>query len=123
MAHPITLVPANQQIMASMQGTPASEFDKTETLGTLKAFGFIKERFSGASYDMHRLVHIAMQNWLKVKDEWRSWNEKTLNQITDAFPWSQHENRAVWMMYLPRANCAITAFKSSFGETRNLPWS
>ena len=102
---------------------PASEFDKTEALGTLKAFGFIKERFSTASYDMHRLVHIAMQNWLKLKDEWRSWNEKTLNQITDAFPWPQHENRAVWMMYLSHAKCAITVFKSSFGETYNLPSS
>ncbi|KFY96250.1 hypothetical protein V500_02532 [Pseudogymnoascus sp. VKM F-4518 (FW-2643)] len=102
---------------------PASEYDKIEALGTLKAFGFIKERFSAASYDMHRLVHIAMQNWLKLKDEWRSWNEKTLNRITDTFPWPQHENREVWMMYLPHAKCAITAFKSSFGGTRNLPWN
>ncbi|KAH6694363.1 hypothetical protein BKA61DRAFT_532093 [Leptodontidium sp. MPI-SDFR-AT-0119] len=48
---------------------PASEFDKTEALGTLKAFGFIKERLAGALYDMHRLVHTAMQNWLKLKDD------------------------------------------------------
>jgi hypothetical protein len=102
---------------------PASGFDKTKALGTLKAFGFITERFSAASYDMHRLVHMAMQNWLTLKDEWRSWNEKTLNQITDAFPSPQHENRAVWMMYLPHAKCAISAFKSSFGETRDPPWN
>ena len=38
----------------------ASEFDKTEALGTLKAFGFIKERVSGTLYDMHQLVHTAM---------------------------------------------------------------
>jgi tetratricopeptide (TPR) repeat protein len=102
---------------------PASEFDKTAALGTLKAFGFIKERLTGASYDMHRLVHMAMQNWLKHKDEWRSWNEKTLKQITNVFPWPQHENRAVWMMYLPHVECAITVFKNSFGEIRDLPWS
>jgi hypothetical protein len=36
---------------------PASDFDKAEALGTLKAFGFIKEHVSGASYDIHRLVH------------------------------------------------------------------
>jgi hypothetical protein len=41
---------------------PASEFEKTEALGTLKAFGFIKERVSGALYDIHRLVHMAIQN-------------------------------------------------------------
>ena len=41
---------------------PATEFDKADALGTLKAFGFIKERVSGGSHDMHRLVHTAMQN-------------------------------------------------------------
>ncbi|KFZ16903.1 hypothetical protein V501_02016 [Pseudogymnoascus sp. VKM F-4519 (FW-2642)] len=93
---------------------PASEFDKSEALGTLKAFGFIKERHGGASYDIHRLVHTAMQNWLKLKDEWRSWNEKTLRQITNAFPWPQHENRDMWMMCLPHAQCSIASFEKSF---------
>jgi tetratricopeptide (TPR) repeat protein len=102
---------------------PASRFDKMEALGTLKAFGFIRERPSGTSYDMHRLVHIAMQNWLKLKDEWRGWNEKTLKQITNVFPSPQHENRAVWMMYLPHAQYAMANFEKSFGEAKDLPWS
>jgi hypothetical protein len=104
---------------------PASEFDKIGALGTLKAFGFIKERVSGASYDMHRLVHMAMQNWLKHKDEWRSCNEKTLNQMTNTFPWPQHENRAVWMVYLPHAQCIIATFNMGLSrtkETNELLW-
>jgi len=96
----------------------ASEFDKTETLGTLKAFGFIKERISGTSYDMHRLVYKAMQNWLKLKDEWRNWRQKSLRQISNIFPWPQHENRAVWMMYLPRAQYTIATFKIGLGRTK-----
>ncbi|KIN05367.1 hypothetical protein OIDMADRAFT_177562 [Oidiodendron maius Zn] len=99
----------------------ASEFDKAKALGTLKAFGFIKERLSGVSYDMHRLVHMAMQNWLKLRDEWRSWNEKTLNQITDVFPWPEHKNRVIWTMYLPHAQYAFTSFEKSFGKTKDLP--
>ena len=66
---------------------PAPQFEKTEALGTLKAFGFIKERLRGESYDMHRLVHIAMQNWLKLNNELTLWNGKTLKQIADIFPW------------------------------------
>jgi hypothetical protein len=50
----------------------ASDFDKAEALSTLKAFGLIKERLSSVSYNMHWLVHTAMQNWLKLKDKWRS---------------------------------------------------
>jgi tetratricopeptide (TPR) repeat protein len=102
---------------------PASEFDKIEALGTLKAFGFIKERSNGTSHDMHRLVHIVMQNWLKLKGEWRSWNTKTLRQITNVFPWPEHKNRAMWIAYLPHAKYAMTAFESSFGETFDLSWS
>jgi pentatricopeptide repeat protein len=101
----------------------ASEFDKTEALGTLKAFGFIKERVSGSSYDMHRLVHTVMQNWLKLNDEWRSWNRKTMERITDIFPQPRHENRAVWMMYVPHTQYIITTVKKSYSKTMDLPWS
>ena len=101
---------------------PASEFDKTEALGTLKAFGFIKERVNG-TYDMHRLVHTAIQNWLKLKDEWRSWNQNTLSQITSVFPWPEHKNKAVWIMYLPHAQYIIMTFNIAYsgaGDTRTL---
>ena len=97
---------------------PASEFDKTEALGTLKAFGFIKERVRQTSYDMHRLVHIAMQNWLKLKKEWETWNEKSLRQISNSFPWPQHENRAIWMTYLPHAQFIIATFNIGLSRTK-----
>ncbi|KFY18110.1 hypothetical protein V492_00135 [Pseudogymnoascus sp. VKM F-4246] len=100
----------------------ASEFDKMEALGTLRAFGFIKEHLGGASYDIHRLVHTAMQNWLQLKNEWRSWNEKTLKQITNVFPWPQYENRDMWMACLPHAQCAIASFEKTFAGTKDLPW-
>ncbi|RDW57769.1 hypothetical protein BP5796_12570 [Coleophoma crateriformis] len=57
---------------------PAATLDQTEALGTLKAFGFIKERIGGSLYDMHRLVHTAMQNWLKLQTEWQIWNQRAL---------------------------------------------
>jgi hypothetical protein len=48
---------------------PASEFNQAKAISTLKAFGFVRERVSRDLYNMHQLVHIAMQNWLKLKDE------------------------------------------------------
>ena len=74
---------------------------------------------------MHRLVHTAMRNWLKLKDEWTSWNQKSLKQITNIFPWPQHENRAMWMMYLPHAQYTIATFNiglSGTKETKELLW-
>ena len=99
---------------------PAPQLEKAEAIGTLKAFGFIKERLRGESYDMHRLVHIAMQSWLNLKDELTSWNEKTLKQIADTFPLPAHENKTMWTMYLPHAQCIIasTKFCSGLEESR-----
>jgi tetratricopeptide (TPR) repeat protein len=97
---------------------PASELERTEALGTLKAFGFIKNRIGGTSYDMHRLVHTAMQNWLKLQDEWRSWNQKTLNQITSVFPWPHYGNKTIWMIYLPHAHCITTTFNDPLSRTK-----
>jgi len=99
---------------------PASLINKTEALGTLKAFAFIKERTSRESYDMHRLVHIAMQNWLKIKDEWWAWNQKSLERVSTIFPWPQHQNRAVWMIYLPHAQHIIATFNMQLSKTKEL---
>jgi tetratricopeptide (TPR) repeat protein len=104
---------------------PASDFEKTEALGTLKAFGFIKERVGGGSYDAHRLVHTAMQNWLKLKKEWIDWNQWALEHIAFIFPWPQHENRALWMMYLPHTQCIIATYNEGLtitDETMEPPW-
>lgn len=51
---------------------PASEIDKTEALGALKAFGFIRERVTRLLYNIYRLVHAIIQNRLKLKDEWET---------------------------------------------------
>jgi tetratricopeptide (TPR) repeat protein len=96
----------------------SSELEKIEALGTLKAYGFITERISGASYDMHRLVHTSMRNWLTLKHEWSSRNEKSLRQVANIFPWPQHENRAIWLMYLPHAQCIIASFNNRLRRTK-----
>jgi hypothetical protein len=70
---------------------------------------------------MHRLVHIAMQNWLRLKEQWGNWNQKTLEQMAHIFPWPQHENRAVWLIYLPHALYIIATVKQHFSGTINLP--
>ena len=46
-----------------------------------------------------------------------------LKQIANIFPWPQHEDRAVWMMYLPHAQYAIATFKKGPNETKELPRS
>jgi hypothetical protein len=97
-----------KDIPRSLLPAGASPKKEIKALGTLKAFGFIRERINGASYDMHRLVHIAMRNLLKLKDKWGTWKQASLRRVLDIFPWPQNENRAVWTMYLPHAHTIAT---------------
>ncbi|KAH8684468.1 putative kinesin [Tricladium varicosporioides] len=97
---------------------PASEIEKTEALGTLKAFGFIKERVTRDSYDMHPLVYKAMQNWLKIMRYWEDSNREGLINISKIFPQPQHTNRAVWTRYLPHAQYIITSLDLELIRTK-----
>ena len=80
---------------------PAAKASKTEAIGTLKAYAFITQREGQNSYDIHRLVQLAARNWLKEQGELNLWATKTLLQLADEFPFPKHENRDVWIKYLP----------------------
>jgi hypothetical protein len=49
--------------------TRSSNLKELEAIGTLKAYAFITQRDSQDFYDIHRLVQIAMRNWLKTRNE------------------------------------------------------
>ena len=60
---------------------------------------------------MHRLVHIAMQSWLKLNGKLSVWNETTLKRIADAFPWPDYENKTIWTIFLPHAQYILASTK------------
>ena len=47
----------------------ACELKVYEAIGTLRAYAFISERTGQESYDVHRLVRLAMRNWLAEEGE------------------------------------------------------
>jgi tetratricopeptide (TPR) repeat protein len=86
---------------------PADELEAEEAIGTLKAYAFITERASHNSYDMHRLVRLAMQHWLAEKGELDTCVMSMLQRLNKAFPYPEHENRAAWAIYLPHVLQAL----------------
>jgi tetratricopeptide (TPR) repeat protein len=80
---------------------PAGRIKAAEAIGTLKAYAFITEREQSGSYDIHRLVRLSMLNWLTEEGERKDWITKVLRRLADVFPFAKHENRGVWMRYLP----------------------
>ncbi|KAK5263049.1 hypothetical protein LTR96_011516, partial [Exophiala xenobiotica] len=88
-----------------VQGDDELEVD--EAMGTLKAYAFITEREDQQSFDVHRLVQLAMRNWLQTQGQQEFWIEETMQRLADIFPFPEHENREVWRPYLPHALSAV----------------
>jgi tetratricopeptide (TPR) repeat protein len=61
-----------------------------------------------------------MRNWLKTKDEMSLWSGRALAQVAEVFPFPEHENRAIWTMYLPHAQSVLNfqEYSSRFEESQ-----
>ena len=79
----------------------AGRLRSVEAIGTLKAYAFIIQRKEPDAYDIHRLVRLSMLNWLTEKGERKEWTTKVLQRFAEVYPFPKHENRGVWMRYLP----------------------
>ncbi|CAH0058006.1 unnamed protein product [Clonostachys solani] len=91
------------------------ELDMEEAIGTLKAYTFIVERASGDSYDMHRLVGLAMRNWIAGKTDVEVNIMDVLQRLGKIYPDPpEHENKGLWLCYLPHARRALS-FRSQRG--------
>ncbi|KAB8233733.1 uncharacterized protein BDW43DRAFT_77322 [Aspergillus alliaceus] len=83
---------------------PTQSAAKTaDAIGTLKAFSFITSHEQGQLLDLHRLVHLATRNWLRMQGTLEEWTTKTLNRLNELFPWPGNENRILWRPLLPHA--------------------
>jgi hypothetical protein len=85
----------------------ASKLREVQAIGILKAYAFVTTREGGYSYDIHRLVQIAVRNWLKATGELTRWRCETMKQVARIFPFFKHENRYKCTMYLPHVQCIL----------------
>ncbi|KAK7998309.1 hypothetical protein PG989_006349 [Apiospora arundinis] len=87
------------------------ELDRDEAVSVLKGYGFITERETteafGEAFDIHRLVRLAMQNWIKEKGEKIDWATKSFRQLDYCFPLPTHQNKDVWIKLMSHAQAAL----------------
>jgi hypothetical protein len=97
---------AKKEIPASLL-PPEDELDISEAIGTLKAYAFITERDESRVFNIHRLIRLAMQNFLAQQEELAQYATEVIQRLSKVFPFPEHENRNVWMKYLPHAQSAL----------------
>ncbi|RDW59938.1 hypothetical protein BP6252_13025 [Coleophoma cylindrospora] len=101
--------------MLDRQGIPkfllstryASLLDFDEALQPLNEFSFITIEKSGESYEMHRLVQLAMRKWLEWRDDVERWQGEAVDVVSRAFPNGNYENWELCGKLLPHAQEVI----------------
>jgi tetratricopeptide (TPR) repeat protein len=80
---------------------------ETIAIGTLKAYSFISMRSAEEAFDVHRLVHLAIRNWLRKEKRLAQWSEKAIARLADVFPDFDNEYRSLWRGYLVHAHYVL----------------
>ncbi|KAM6478280.1 P-loop containing nucleoside triphosphate hydrolase protein [Trichoderma sp. SZMC 28011] len=79
-----------------------------DAIGTLKAYGFISERECGDAYDMHSLVRLVMQNWMRENEgELQTHITKVMQRFDEEVPVPLFSNKDEWAKYLPHMTTAL----------------
>ncbi|KAL4972034.1 hypothetical protein BDW66DRAFT_12770 [Aspergillus desertorum] len=99
---------------------PESKTAMVEALGLLKAYSFITMQQGSGSISMHRLVSLAMRNWLKMRSKLSVYILWAADRFNEVFPTPDHTNRRVWRECLPHVLQLVNeaAFKEAQGEGR-----
>ncbi|ETS75190.1 hypothetical protein PFICI_13674 [Pestalotiopsis fici W106-1] len=96
---------AQKDIPKSLLPPASTEREQNEAVATLQGYAFITRRDHGNSFDIHRLVQLAMRNHLQG-ERLRETTTITIQHLSKVYPFPKHENRSLWMQYMPHVMAA-----------------
>lgn len=71
----------------------SNEIDKLEDdIHMLRDYLMVSILADGKNFEMHRLVQLAVQDWLKTHDQFESWKEQFIRRLYSNFPRGIYEN-------------------------------
>ncbi|KAF7118673.1 hypothetical protein CNMCM5793_008211 [Aspergillus hiratsukae] len=107
---------AEKDIPISLLPPASDQLEADEAIGILKAYAFITNRESHDSFDMHRLVRLATQNWLDKEGKHEECVTEVIERLQQAFPPPQRDNKDTWIKYLPHLETALGSREGSADE-------
>jgi len=81
----------------------ASRKREIDAIGTLNAYSFISKRPADTALNLHRLVHLLAQNWLRKENLLALSTKGVILRLEEVLLDEDHKNRSVWRAYLPYA--------------------
>ncbi|KAH8691519.1 hypothetical protein BGW36DRAFT_53950 [Talaromyces proteolyticus] len=95
-AIPISLLPP--------VGSRKKELD---TIGILTAYSFVERNSHGDHLSVHRLVQLAMQNWLRNQKLLAFWIPKVISRLNEIMTIDEYGSFESWRRYFPHARHVI----------------
>ncbi|KAJ5729684.1 Acyl transferase/acyl hydrolase/lysophospholipase [Penicillium malachiteum] len=121
--------PSSFNVMAIMaclnsRGIPISllpdlnKLEQQKTLGLLEAYSLIRYQPNRQRLDLHRLVHLAMRNNLRVHGTLQQWEQWVMGILANRFPPAATVHQNLWREYCPHA-FHILDLTSSYGPSED----
>ena len=96
---------AAKDIPLSLLPPGSSTKHKTTAMGTLKGYSLIAKQLSADSpINTHRLVHLAMRNWLQNEGRLLEYTHTVMIKLMELIGNVDQGNRAVWRAYMPHVD-------------------
>ena len=77
-----------------------------EDIALLISYSFLSFATSRTVFEMHRLVQLATQRWLKTQEHFERWKDRFITILSDAFPTGEYRNWAVCHTMFPHVQSA-----------------
>src|SRR5579862_1380519 len=99
-----------------IRGETTDRIELVEALGTLKAYSLISANKADDTFNMHRLVHLATRNWLRLSGVFDSWAMSCLKMMSKEFPSGEYGTLDTCDLYLPHAKIALSYKQLSLAD-------
>jgi tetratricopeptide (TPR) repeat protein len=106
----------SKDIPQSLLPPGLSRMKEMDAIGTLDAYSFVSKR-ADQSLDIHRLVQLAMRNWLRLQKQWDIWMNEALARLVEVIPYGDYDKREVWTAFLPHAVHVVDLVEYQEAET------
>jgi nucleoside phosphorylase/tetratricopeptide (TPR) repeat protein len=85
----------------------STKLEAVDAIGTLKGYAFVTQQEEEDSFEIHRLVRLAMRNWLEKEEKLKEMVASVIQRLNEVMPFTKHDNRKTWTRCLPHAQAIL----------------
>lgn len=94
-----------------------------EDILVLRDYSLISIDANGKNFEMHRLVQLAMQEWLKAHEKHEMWKKRFIRNLTSEFPVGDREDWPRCELLFPHVKSAMSQRPNKSSEDSILEWA